>query len=274
MSWKFFKLMLLLVVVLSVGVAFANEPKNDADPWFGNAAGDGGLWTTGANWWRGSPPGPADGNGAGHDAWDATLRVNDTMGTVRANSLYVGDWGPGAGTAYFSMDSGLLILDEELMIGYRGYASGSWTDGEGVEHTWSNWGHGSATIHDGIVSVGSELDPNILGIGSTDFGGYGGVGELLIEGGIIRARDLVFGVIDPLIPGTALSVDITDGQLLLLGDISSLDPRVTAFGGVGILHFDYEMTSSGYTTVWAEIPEPATVLLLGLGGLAFRRKRA
>jgi len=267
MSMKCFKLM-LLVVVFSVGVAFAAEPVGDSAPWFSNGASDGGLWTTGGNWWRGTAPTSTE--DVGHDNGGGTLTVNSSMGGVYANSLYVGDWGPGSSQAYFSMDSGLLVLEEELMIGYRDYDSGSWTDGEGVEHTWENWGNGSATIHDGIVAVGTTL-----GIGSTFKDGFGGVGELHIDGGIIRAGVLTFGVIDPNIPGTALSVDITGGKLMLAGIITILDPRVTAFGGVGYLEFNYEADQEGYTTITGVIPEPATIAMLGLGGLALiRRKRA
>jgi hypothetical protein len=47
---------------------------------------------------------------------------------------------------------------------------------------------------------------------------------------------------------------------------------ITAYGGTGIVHADYNAGTS-QTTIWAEIPEPATMLLLGLGGLLLRKKR-
>jgi len=261
----------LIALVLLVGMsatALAREPLHDDDAWFSDGAGDGGLWTTDENWWRGYAPTPADVNGVGHDAAGATLRVNSSMGQINVNSLWIGDWGPGPwGQAYFSMDSGVLVLAEEFMIGHRPYDFGYWGD---PPHMWENWGNGCATIHDGIISVGTTL-----GIGSTFKNGVGGIGELHIDGGLIRAEALTFGVIDPCIPGGgSLSVDITGGKLLLPGNISSLDPRVTAYGGAGYLVFDYEADQPGYTTITA-VPEPATVLLLGLGGLALlRRKRA
>ena len=272
------KTICLMALVLLVGMsvtALAAEPEGDGAPWFGNGAGDGGLWTTGANWWRATAPTSTE--DVGHDNGGGTLTVNSSMGAVYANYLYVGDWGPAPwGQAYFSMESGLLVLDEELMIGYRGWDGGSyiddWTDPcNPVELTWENWGDGSATILGGQISVGTTL-----GIGSTfSPGGVGGVGELHIDGGAIRVMgSLVFGVIDSSIPGSpALSVDITDGKLLLNGEFTSLDPRVTAFGGDGDLVFEYEADLAGYTTVTG-VPEPATIAMLGLGGLALiRRKR-
>ena len=264
MSRKCFKLM-LLVVVFSLGVAVADEPVGDAAPWFSNAADDGGLWTTNENWWRGTAPTATD--DVGQDNASA-LVVNSSMGNVFANSLWVGDYGAGDETSYFEMQSGVLVLADELMIGYRDYED--WGNPE-----WANWGNGSVTILDGKISVGT-----VLGVGSTDFeAGVGGVGQLHVDGGAIRATTLAIGVVDPdvlsIMGDVDNSVDITNGKLMLAGDISSLDPRVTAFGGAGYLVFEYEADLAGYTTITA-VPEPATVLLLGLGGLASlrRRKRA
>lgn len=266
----------LVALVLLVGMSatvLADEPIGDTAPWFSDGADDGGLWTTDENWWRETAP--TNTEDVGHDYAEATLTINSSLGPIYANSLYVGVWGPGPdGQAYFSMDSGLFVLAEELMIGYRDYDCS--TSGQ----FWENWANGSATILDGIIAVGGGATPGIgtLGIGSTDFEeGVGGIGELHIDGGIIRAEVLSFGVVDPCIPGSETlenSVDITNGKLLLPGDISSLDSRVTAFGGTGSLVFTYEADQAGYTTVTA-IPEPATVLLLGLGGLVLLRcKRA
>ena len=260
-----------MAVVLLIGMsatALALEPLNDDDAWFSDFAGDGGLWTTPGNWWRGTAPTSGDVNGVGHDAAGATLTVNSGMGNIFVNSLWVGDFGPGPwGKAYFTMESGLLVLEDELMIGHRPYED--WGNPD-----WANWGNGSVTILGGQIAVGGGATPGVgtLGIGSTFANGVGGIGELHIRGGAIRAEILSFGVIDSNIPGGgSLSVDIAGGKLLLPGNISSLDARVTASGGARPLVFDYEADLAGYTTI---TPEPATVLLLGLGGLvSLRRKR-
>jgi hypothetical protein len=74
-------------------------------------------------------------------------------------------------------------------------------------------------------------------------------------------------------------MDVTGGTLIVTGDqtlkiqgyIDSL--WIKAYGGAGTLQMDYDVRNAGKTTLTAILPEPATMLLLGLGSLALYRRK-
>ncbi len=131
-------------------------------------------------------------------------------------------------------------------------------------------GIGRLTMTGGLLSI---ADSNSLKIG---LDGSTGVVELI--DGIILAGDLLIGE-----PGSGGKMDIRQGMLVLDGNqmVDVLDlisaGLLTAYGtnGSGPVvqwQYDYNVRNPGKTTVSA-IPEPATIILLSLGGLALRHRK-
>ncbi len=108
----------------------------------------------------------------------------------------------------------------------------------------------------GVYSATSKYQYNLAG-GSSVVNLYGGlmdVGEVAEWGN-----------------GT---IDITGGTLMINGAVSdayATPAGILAYGGGGTLQFSYD--SDNNETAITAIPEPATIALLGLGGLALLRKR-
>ena len=96
-------------------------------------------------------------------------------------------------------------------------------------------------------------------------------GEVYLNGGSIFASG--FDMDKGGAGGNSAVMDITNGTMLIVGDIESyIDTQVgtgilTAFGGSGIVLRSYD-PGSGITTVSATIPEPASLALLGIAGMS------
>ena len=239
-----------------------------ADLWFSGAAADE-LYTTADNWWPFDDDGdpctpditraPVDGDNVGHDAAAATMLIEFPM-ILNPAQLMIGDWGPGPnGVATMRMTGGIVNVTGDFGMGMKPYED--WGNPD-----WANYGNGRVNLEGGNLTVGGNL-----------IVGEQGIGQLNLIGGVLQAEALLMGIVDPDIALNGFGdydnlLNITDGKMILAGNISTLDPRVIAFGGTGSLVFGYEDDLAGYTSITAEIPEPITLTLLGLGCL-FVRKR-
>jgi hypothetical protein len=169
----------------------------------------------------------------------------------------------GIGTANISGNASLTSSN----IVWVGYASGSGIlnlSGGAVSATGAILvGYGA--FGDGTVNMtGGLLSSHMFDIGT------GGAGHIQLDGGTVQvgAGGLVMHA------GNA-SIDITgSGALVVPGEWNALSPyisggMITANGGAGTLAYSL---AEGYTTITA-IPEPATMILLGLGALVLRRRK-
>ena len=236
---------------------------NAFDVWF---QGWGGIeldWNTLASWWHEGDP--VDGIGlptaADTPYIDALGAVAGIDAAGAALTLKVGAWLDIAGPSILNVKSGAnLAIGSDLILGVEPYED--WGT-----PAWGNHGWGKVNVSGGNVVVGNELAVGVLGLG-----------ELYLTGGTIQAD--VFSMGTPSSSAGASIVytfpqdnivKIAGGKLILLGNISSLDSRVVGPDNMsGSLVFTYEADLTGYTTI---TPEPATICLLGLGGLLLRRRR-
>jgi hypothetical protein len=271
---------LVVLAMLAVFSVAAN-----AEIWWAGGTGDFG---TGANW-GGSVPGPGQAAGININGMpQPTL----SSGSYAMQDVLIGDWAAGSMT----QTGGSLTLSGTFIVGYEG---ASW--GYNAPHSQALFTMSGGTLQSQWAWIGFHLsmDPgwdrypidgtaNISG-GSIDIqqwlqvGGHSDslmnpqpVGKLNISGGQV---DVGFGM--TIVAGS--DINLQGGTLKMwnkgfdyasIDDIQALIDQGKIIGnGIQITTFDNGMGDDSQGYLLTSVPEPVTMVLLGLGGLGLIRRR-
>lgn len=278
-------LMVMLAIVSSAPAATVYEE------WTGSA-GDG-NWGTATNWantnatWGSIVPNATDHWGVtGNNNYKAGFKrgasgVSPTFssGSLTTDQFVVG--GSASSTPSVTFSGASLGVSQYISLGAGATDNGNMVINAGsvistgVQSTNSTFyvtqlGKGKLTMNGGTINAGlpdpgwtgrpANYSGNLLMSGTT---GTGAQGTLYLYGGHIYANDLLPGVAAT----TAnLSLVIKDGDITIKGDKTGYLTSyswMTAYTGY-TLHADYDDLNLT-TRIYATVPEPATVCLLGLG---------
>jgi hypothetical protein len=186
-----------------------------------------------------------------------------------ADKFYMNDGGGSGSLSYVVMDGGVVTTvgntylndDAGPSEAYFTLNGGIFNSGGVIDVSWNLDGLSHLTINDGEMTAADAIRMGVSGGGDT------GQSRVFLNGGVLQAEDLLWNMTDSKIVfvdgelrinGVAVSV----GDMQALVDAGKID--VSGAAGYAIL------TDGDYTVL---IPEPTTLVLLGLGGLGLIRRR-
>jgi hypothetical protein len=272
------RMLYLVVVLFAVSISQAAYWS-----FYDNGGGDQ-LWSNPLNWEGNDPRAVPNTTNTDYAAGQSyavpELQIDGVGGYAEAKNLITGVWGGPNETrllngVYFYLSQGLSI----------GYATAA-----GTPATFTNDG--------GTIQVGGESGQVFIGGDDTTAGN----GALIQNGGSLTSTwrisvgltgsgllqinsGTVSSTIGPLEIGTNGVVDLNGGDIwfasgsaqeletLLLGYIAN--DQVIGLGGSGIVQYEtvYDADAEIYQMhAWGAVPEPATMVMIALGGLLIRRK--
>ena len=275
--------------VLVLMLAVANIASATDHVWVGEQAyafftgGDGLTWNSVGNWHNGVGTGTLPGS------LDAARITTNLYGAYPVSQMPTLNSSVTISGLFMGLDAGTHVPGAALTIQSGGsltsVSNGVWNPG--VQIGW----YSNAVLNTaGTLSTGDGWLTMGAGDGTN---GYGNA-AMNITGGTVTASAIDFNgnstnhiqldsgtLICPNIMGlhqTNQSIDITGGKIVLAGDQTVSAwwwadmSHLTGYGIGSNIQYDFNVTTPGATTVWA-VPEPATMLLMGLGGLLLRKKR-
>ncbi|GAI98920.1 unnamed protein product, partial [marine sediment metagenome] len=180
----------------------------------------------------------------GRNACSGSSTFNTTTsGTYNALGFHIEAFYPGDVTTFTMLDGAVNIAG----CFYIGSSGTSTLTTEAGYMTIS----GALLVGHSVKSTGhAQLNGGTIWTPNMAFGGDGGTGSMDLAGGMVLCP-----------------VDVTENEVWL-GWIA--DGLITGYGNVGAVNMYWNGTETEITG----IPEPATILLLGIGGFLIRRKRA
>ena len=171
-------------------------------------------------------------------------------------------------TGYFNMTAGSVTSGRVYLAGDKDNSTGYATISGGTVNATTRLRVGGKAGSKGYLTLtGGEIITPIFEIAPTS---ATTIGEVYLDGGIIRAGTFSMG--------SQGYMDIDLGSLLVAGNqVASIQAyitagKITAWDGYGQVLVNYHPCLDK-TIVNAIIPEPATMTLLGLGGMLLLRRR-
>lgn len=233
------KKMLLIFVVLLLGFV-GSALAADVD--WTNGGGDR-VWDNASNWSAGVP---GVNDKAAIRAGAIPGPIIDSSTAAAVNVVVLGDWSSVGDT--LDINGGSLTTNGWFIVSY----------GSACEATFN--------VNGGATTVGSHLDIGFAGIGHMNMtggtvdvpnGAFGigtndGTGDVFLHGGTVSC--------DSFTMSSGCLLDVTAGTLIINGDERTTindyaaNGWITAYGGAGMLHVDYNVTNPSKTTVTATIP--------------------
>ncbi len=282
------KMMLVLVAVLTLSAAQFAAASEDAPYFTWNVAS--GNWDQVSNWGYVATPGgavqpvaslPTINDGVEIDVSNYVATVADGM-TAYAKYIALSNDSVDFGTA--ATNCTLNVTGGSLNVGSGGIWVGN---GSGAVTNYLNISGGEVNIIGGdveasyngtayVTMTGGVFNTPVFYLAYHRNGDFGYLqmdgGTLNIGAGGLQVRQYSG---DPSTNTSRGYIDVTNGTIVISGDATArmaelqTAGQLTAFGGAGTLNVVY---ADGFTTITA-VPEPITMLMLGLGGIAALRRR-